>query len=406
MRILFVQETDWLQRNPHQQHHLAELMSLRGHEIRVIDYEFSWRQNGSRQLRSRREVYDDAHKVRKGAKIHLIRPGTVKLPYLEYVSLLLSHRQEIGRQIAEYDPHVIVGLGILNAYLAARAARRKGIPFLYYWIDVLHTLVPSRTFQPIARMIEGRTLAAADRVLVINEMLREQVIALGAPRTRTQVIGAGIDIDRFDPSLDGAVIRQKYGIGAHDVVLFFMGWLYHFSGLKEVALQLAREADRNIKLLIVGEGDAYDELQRIRESHGLGDRMILTGKVPYDDIPPFIAASDVCLLPANPRETIMQHIVPIKVYEYMAMKKPVITTRLPGVMKEFGHDNGVLYVDEPEDVIVKAVELTARGNVHEAGSRARAFVETRAWDRIAGEFEATLTAAIEERRNERDRERV
>ena len=42
MKILFTQETDWINRNPIQPHHLAELLSLRGHEIRVIDYELIW----------------------------------------------------------------------------------------------------------------------------------------------------------------------------------------------------------------------------------------------------------------------------------------------------------------------------------------------------------------------------
>ncbi|MCK4733720.1 MAG: glycosyltransferase, partial [Methanophagales archaeon] len=44
-------------------------------------------------------------------------------------------------------------------------------------------------------------------------------------------------------------------------------------------------------------------------------------------------------------------IVPIKFYEYMAMGKPVITTKLPGVMTEFGEDHGVIYVDNPEDAL-------------------------------------------------------
>ena len=42
MKILLVQESDWLKRNPHQQHHLMERLSLRGHEIVVIDYDIDW----------------------------------------------------------------------------------------------------------------------------------------------------------------------------------------------------------------------------------------------------------------------------------------------------------------------------------------------------------------------------
>ena len=43
MRILVVQESDWLERNPHQQHHLFDRLSERGHEVRVMDYPIDWR---------------------------------------------------------------------------------------------------------------------------------------------------------------------------------------------------------------------------------------------------------------------------------------------------------------------------------------------------------------------------
>jgi len=179
-----------------------------------------------------------------------------------------------------------------------------------------------------------------------------------------------------------------------------MGWLYNFSGLKEVVLQLARNKNSNLKLLIVGEGDAYEELQKMREEYNLSDSVILTGKKPYSEIPAFIAASDICLLPAYPDEEIMQDIVPIKMYEYMAMRKPVISTRLPGVMKEFGEDNGVIYVDKPNDVVAKSVELVQNNSVEVLGSKARSFVEKFSWESITDEFEKILREVIERSRVE------
>ena len=46
-------------------------------------------------------------------------------------------------------------------------------------------------------------------------------------------------------------------------------------------------------------------------------------------------------------------------YDYLTMKKPVISTRLPGIMKEFGENNGIVYIDKPEDTVMKAMELAA-----------------------------------------------
>lgn len=396
MNILLVQDSDWLLRGPHQQHHLMEKLALKGHEIRVIDYEILWKARGKKQLYSGRQVLDNVSKVHQGAEVTVIRPGIIKIPWLDYLSLLFTHRKEIERQIKEFFPDVIIGLGILNAFLAVKAAKRNKIPFVYYWIDVLHRLIPFRPFHPVAKIVESKTLKQADRVLAINDNLKSYITKIGAPPERTQVLRAGIDIEQFNPIDNGNTIREQYGLKENDIVLFFMGWLYHFSGLKEVAARLAEAKDNNLKLLIVGEGDAYDELQQIQRKYNLQDRVILTGKKPYQEIPGFIAACDVCLLPAYPTEKIMQDIVPIKIYEYMAMAKPVVSTRLPGMVKEFGEGNGVVYVNEPEDVVTKAIRLIQDGSLKELGAKARSFAERYSWDNITDEFEKILGEVVKE----------
>lgn len=397
MKTLLIQETDWLKRNPAQQHHLADNLSLRGHKVRVIDYELLWRGQRKKKLFSRRQVFPGVSKTCTGASVTLIRPGIIKIPCLDYISLIFSHKREIKRQISEFAPDVIIGFGILNAYLAMKSSGRNNIPFVYYWIDVLHSLIPFKSFQSIAKLVEEKTLKQADRVLVINERLRTFVIKMGANPKRTRVVRGGVDLAQFGEASHNKV-RIQHGIEKDDIVLFFMGWLYNFSGLREVALELAKAKDSNLKLLIVGEGDAFNELQKIREKYNLQNRVILTGKKPYQEIPSFLAASDICLLPAYNNE-VMRHIVPIKLYEYMAMGKPVISTKLPGVVKEFAYDNGVVYVNRPEEVVKKASELIANENLNELGAKARRFVEKYSWDKITDEFENILEDVIKEKRN-------
>lgn len=395
MKILLVQETDWLVRNPAQQHHLMDRLSVRGHEIRVIDYEILWPAKKDKTIISHRQVFEGIYKTLNNASVTVIRPGIIKLPLLVYPSLFFTHRAEIQKQTKEFAPDVFLGFSILNSYFAMQAARRRNGPFVYYWLDALDTIVPWEPLRPLAVALEKRTLRQADAVVVINDKLKELVLRMGAPTERTYVQKAGIDFAKFVPTIPGEEMRGRHGLKKEDIILFFMGWLYHFSGLKEVARQLAKLENHNIKFLIVGEGDAYEDLQRIREQCNLSDRLILAGKKPYSEIPSYIAAADICLLPAYPDEPIMQDIVPIKMYEYMAMRKPVIATKLPGVMKEFGQDSGVIYVDKPEDVIAKALEIAQSTNkVEELGQKARRFAEKRSWDAVTDEFENILKEAI------------
>jgi len=398
MKILITQETDWIKRNPIQQHHLAELLSLRGHEIRVIDYELRWMDERGKGFSTKRQRFDNVSKIYPGARVNVIRPGIIRVPCLNYLSLLVTHRREIRRQLDEFKPDVIVGFGILNSYLVSQAALGHRIPFIYYWVDVLHRLIPTRLFQPFGVMFEKIALRRSDVILVINEGLKEVVIGLGAPADKTRILRTGIDAGRFTPVNADNTLRTQLGLKETDTVLFFMGWLYKFSGLKEVARELAR-TESNIKLVIVGEGDVYDELQKIQTEYNLQDRLILTGKKPYKDIPGYISLANFCILPAYPGEKIMRDIVPIKLYEYMAMQKPVISTRLSGIMKEFGEDNGVVYVDRPEDVVGKALEIVDSGNLKELGLKAREFVEGNTWEKITDEFEGILREAIDRRKS-------
>ncbi len=396
MNILIVQESNWVTRNPHQQHHLMERLASRGHSIRVIDYDIDWKKNTEIGITKPREVHYDVKKILPNVSIQVIRPRSIRIPVLEYPALMIAHRMEISRQIAEFKPDIIVGFGILNAWLGARLAQSHGIPFVYYWIDALDTLIPEKFFQMLGRFLEKQTLNNSARVIAINEKLRDYAVTLGSDLEHTSIIGAGIDLEWFNQTIDGSAIRSQYNFRPDDTVIFFMGWLYHFSGLKEVTLELARSRDtyRNLKILIVGDGDAYVDLQKIRDENQLGENIILTGKQPYEKIPELIAASDICILPADPTEKIMQDIVPIKMYEYMAMGKPVITTKLPGLMKEFGDNNGVIFVEQSEDVMDKCLKIVQTHKVEYEGNKAIKFVKKLNWTDITTTFESLLFSCI------------
>ncbi len=391
MKILVVQEADWIKRGPHQQHHLMERLSLKGHQIRVIDYQLLWKKEARKNLYSKRQVLERVSKVHKKANVTLFRPAMIKIPGLEHLSLIFFHRKEIARQIKEFKPEVIVGFGILNTYLAMKLAKKNGIPFIYYLIDVLHFLVPAKSVQWVAKIFKKKTLKDSNGVIVINDKLKDYAIEMGSHPDRTCLVRAGVDLERFNPHTDGSRVRKQYKIGKNDFVLLFMGWLYHFSGLKEVALDLAKikKKEFTLKLLIVGDGDLYAELRKIQRKCNLQDRIILAGWQPYQKIPEFLKSSDLCLFPAHDNE-VTHNIVPIKIYEYMAAGKPVIATKLPGVVKEFGNNNGVVYADESGEVVERAVKLIKNGNLAEEGLKAKRFVERCSWDSITHDFEAIL----------------
>ena len=392
MKILVVQESDWLERNPHQQHHLMERMALRGHEIKVIDYPIDWSKENKPGLVYKRQVYENISKIKQNANIEVVRPSFVKIKGINYATLFFSHKKEIERQIREFKPDIILGLGILNTYNASKIAKKHNIPFVYYFIDVLHALIPEKAFQSLGKRFTQKTIQNADLVITINKKLSEFAVKMGSKPDKTILIDAGIDLASYDPDLDDSKIRQEYGIGEDDIVLFFMGWIYEFAGMKELARALGEAKDKypKYRILVVGDGDAYDEMCQIRDEYEMPDQLILTGKQPFERIPEFLASADFCLLPAHIDEPIMQDIVPIKIYEYLAMKKVVIASELPGISKEFGYGHGIEYIQEASEVLETVQKILDDGRYDEIASTAREYVKSNDWEVITDKFEQAM----------------
>jgi glycosyltransferase involved in cell wall biosynthesis len=396
MNILVLQETDWIKRGPHQQHHLMDRMALRGHNIRVIDYDYLWKDDKykDKEILTSRKVINGAYKIFKEANITLIRPGMIKIPFLDMASILYFHEKEIKRQIKEFKPDAIIAFGILNAYLGMQQAKKHDISFVYYLIDHLHSLLPNKFTQKIAEQFEKQTIKHADKIFVINKGLKDYAVEMGGDINKISVIPAGVDLEKFNPQVDGSPIREKYGVKNDDILLFFMGWIYDFSGMKEVAESLSTTKNEKIKLMIVGEGDLYKPLLDMKHDNNLDEKLILTGKIPFEEIPKHIAAANICLLPAYKNETMM-NIVPIKIYEYMAMGKPVVATALPGIQKEFGLDNGINYIGKPNQALEKSVFLYEKNMIKSQGKKASSYLQDKDWNQVTQKFVDLLNEVSE-----------
>lgn len=387
-----MQESDWLLRGPHQQHHLIERLSLKGHNIRVIDFPITWQNDSNKKLLSGREVYENVSRFYSGSNVTVIRPSILKLQFFDKLSIIVSHREEIKRQIIEFKPDVILGLGILNNYYALLESRKHNIPFIYYLIDTLHRLLENNIYSEIAKYYEKFNIKNSNLILTINKQLKKYIIEMGGDPNKITVLHAGIDLNFFDKTkLDTNRIREKYGIKNSDLVLFFMGWLYQFTGILEVAKYLLINKISGIKLFVVGEGDIYPDLVKLSKSD-VNNKIILTGKVPYNEIPNLVNVADICILPAY-NIKVMQNIVPIKIYEYMACGKPIIATKLNGLIIEFGYDSGISYVNSIDDLFKIVTKFKENKQLIELeGNKSKNSVKDYDWINIVNSFEQILYA--------------
>ncbi len=389
LRIVVVQETDWLKRGPHQQHHLFERLAARGHSIIALDFEIQYEPWPKAPLLAPRGEWAGVRRTPVDSPgVTVIRPATIRLPLLARPIALLTFYFELSRLCRAHRPDVIVSYALSTGLPALIAARHFGVPFLFHVIDALHTIVPFPILRPVALAFERGLLRAADRTLYINEGLRQYGIGLGAKAERASMIRTGVDLTRFRPDIETGGLRARWGLAADDVVILFIGWLYDHAGVDTLMRALSGLPPK-VKLLVVGAGEAESRLKELRTELDLGERVIFTGPQPYDLAPQFMALADVCSLYSTVN-SITRHIVPIKTYEYMAAGRPVLASTLPGVMLDVPPGNGILYTPENElpATLRQLLDPTYR---HVPGVQARAFVEAHCdWDELTDDFERLL----------------
>jgi len=401
MNILVLQETDWLIRGPHTQHHIFERLSKNPRiNVTVLDYDID-KIMRSNSLFLKKKVYKKIIRTIKNANINIVRTAHIQIPYLRRFSSLVTNFFEILKIIRRNRVDIIVSLSLSNGVIGLLLAKIFNIPFIYYYIDKLHTLVPMGYLRGIARVITKFELLYSNRIIAVTKLLEKYVITQGANPQKVSLILNGIAPENTiinDQKLEE--LRVKYSISDDDFILFFMGYLYDFAGLKQI-INYYHERISNgfmqMKILIVGDGGIYNELVKLVRDLD-AKWVILTGKLPFFEIAEYIALADLCLLSFDLNEITMD-ITPIKVMEYLALKKPVLSNSLPGVLYEIGKNNGVLFTKNQEDLIKRIAELSVKKEyLQKLGQKGYELVKDKyAWPIILEDFKTVMIKLIREK---------
>ena len=249
------------------------------------------------------------------------------------------------------------------------------------------------------------TLKVLDRVVTVSRYVAVSVQArYPDAASKIQVIYSGVDVERFVPKGTeecgalAAAARQALNLGG-DPVILYVGRLSRNKGphLLVDAMHQVLERHPQARLLVVGSAGhgsstLTDYVEWLHEKAApLGDRVLFTGYVSYDELPRYFALADLFVCPSQWAEPLARvH------YEAMAAGLPIITTDrggnpevvrdgVNGIVLDDWHDPQafaraiVALLDEPE----RAAEM---------GRRGRRLAEKRyTWDRVAHELERVLT---------------
>ncbi|MBN1466226.1 glycosyltransferase [candidate division KSB1 bacterium] len=216
----------------------------------------------------------------------------------------------------------------------------------------------------------------ADLTFAVSHVLADSLDGI----SEVKVIANGVDLKNFTPDPDA--IPHHFT----KPVIGFLGSFEYFIDF-DVILHAAQQLGQ-YTFLLVGAGRNYDDVERKIKKMGLAN-VVLTGGVPFHQVPSYIKRMDVCLnifkdMPVSHGAS------PMKLFEYIALRKPVISTRLKEVHiidRDFIYyaDTGIELVARIEEILRNREKSAARAEVAYEYVR-----KNYTWDHIVRQFLAAI----------------
>jgi glycosyltransferase involved in cell wall biosynthesis len=259
----------------------------------------------------------------------------------------------------------------------------------------LATIVESHI--PVGHPQFAQLRAAADhtalrRLVTVSEVLREEWIAAGLPAAKISVWPDAVDLERFEHSPPLPAARDALRLPREGALAVYCGHFYDEKGVPTLvdAARLLRKAT----VQLVGGWPA--DIERMRERAQGCETLRCCGFVENARVPLHLAAADVLVLPNSARFPQARTTSPLKLFEYMAARRPIVATRIPALAGLLRHgENAWLVAPDSAEALAEGIEsvLASPALAERLAEQAWRDVQNYTWKRRAADVLATLAAA-------------
>lgn len=376
-------------------YHLSKALANRGHKVRLIVPNVSYGLSVSASVAKSMERCNSSQ-VHRVSRFPIPR---VLGPLLAVVPMFfagLKNGKESDVIFSQFHPHHLV------TPVAVFLGRILKVPVVMRACDVygkIRVKNPSLEFRAskIVNYVNEFFIRYANVFLVADFVAKEILLSRiqgRCPNCHVGLSNNGLDSDLFDELPSKKEARGFLGIGNDEKIILFVG---RFSGaeygmdilLKAFSTVLHEQSD--VLLFLVGDKLPL-RLQFLVDSLGIRDKVRVYEPIPQTDVVKFIVAADVCVGPLMATQA-----MPLKIMEYMACGKPIVTGRNSIIADLSPELNFLVVYPEPSAVSEGLLKVLKDTDYAESSvSNALKTVERFSWRRIALDLDRMLSDTVKQ----------
>ena len=256
--------------------------------------------------------------------------------------------------------------GVLCGMVKKKLAKRykKYVPYVYNLQDIFpDSLVTTGLTKKgsllwkIGRKIENYTYKSADKIIVISESMKRNIMEKGVAEEKITVVSNWIDTEEVQPvSKENNRLYEEFGISRDKFTVLYAGNFGAAQGA-DVVLKAAEalQDQEDVQFVIFGGGSGYAKAEETVKEKGLNN-VIINKLLPQERVPEVYSLGDVAIITC--KKGVGNSGMPSKTWSIMACNTPIIAAfDTDSELADILHTSGTGICVEPEDeqVLVKAI---------------------------------------------------
>ncbi|MFH1582983.1 MAG: glycosyltransferase [Candidatus Falkowbacteria bacterium] len=195
-----------------------------------------------------------------------------------------------------------------------------------------------------------------NKIVCITQGLENCFVKAGYFKNNILVAPDGVDLKKFDIDLDKGQARNKLNLPLAKKIILYIGHLYEWKGAQDLADAAILLKDNYLTIFV---GGVDSDVAVFKEKN---QALIQDGKIavyyhqPRQLMPRWLKAADILVLPNKSREKISSHFTsPLKLFEYMAARRPIVASDLPSLREVLNEKNCLFFKSDDAKNLAKKI---------------------------------------------------